>query len=183
LLATSEDQNLAIDTCKHLLSLLRRDGTVHFRLVIGPLPPADADAEFQAWQERNSATVSQADLRVDNPIFTTQKARSYWVRTTVLRDLVGPVPEGERTAIEAEQAYVPLIRSFLGGTSSPSAFHDRFLYVWRHHRDFYVPTGSTIDELMTWVEGYDENPDVKWRVDPDELRRRASVALAALTPS
>ena len=40
-----------------------RPQSVHFHLVIGPLPAEDADAEFQAWRARNSVTASPVDER------------------------------------------------------------------------------------------------------------------------
>ncbi len=63
--------------CQHLLGLLQRDETVHFQLVVGPLPAQDADAEFRLWQERNGLVLTERDVRVDNPVFTAGPVRRY----------------------------------------------------------------------------------------------------------
>lgn len=74
--------------CEHLLSLLRRDDTVHFEMVVGPLPADEADSQFRAWSERQGLTLTEHDIRVDNPILQQGKVRRYWVRGTILRGLL-----------------------------------------------------------------------------------------------
>ena len=71
--------------CEHLLSLLRRDETVHFQMVVGPLPADEADAEFRAWTEARALVLTEHDVRVDNPMLRNGKVRRYWVRRTILR--------------------------------------------------------------------------------------------------
>lgn len=64
--------------CRHLLDLLRRDETVHYQRVIGPLPAAEADAAFSTWADRHGLTLTERDFRVDDPLLQQGPVRRYW---------------------------------------------------------------------------------------------------------
>lgn len=73
------------EACHHLLEQLRSDPTTHFRLVVGPLPPDEADAAFAAWKRRSGFDdLRPDDVRVDNPVLSAGRSRRYWVRGALL---------------------------------------------------------------------------------------------------
>lgn len=82
---------------------------------------------------------------------------------------------------EVADRYIPLIQSFIDGAIAAPNFQDAFLRLWREDRDGKRTTGDIIDNLMTGVDCYDENPDLVGRIDADQLRAEAAQALVHLT--
>jgi hypothetical protein len=76
------------EACESLLDELRHDETTHFHLVVGPLPPSEADAEFDRWRDEHQLgeeSLSPEDVRIDNPVLRPgESVRRYWVRGTKL---------------------------------------------------------------------------------------------------
>ena len=73
------------EACRYLLALLRDDPTTHFHLVVGPLPPDEADAAFREWLNSAGLTgIDDSDWKMDNPTLTAGIVRRYWVRGTLL---------------------------------------------------------------------------------------------------
>lgn len=69
----------------------------------------------------------------------------------------------------------------VSGDIDPAAFHRRFLEWWREDRDFGIATGQALDDLMTAVDSYDENPDVLMRIGGDQLGAEARQVLSFVT--
>lgn len=80
----------------------------------------------------------------------------------------------------ATERYLRLLRSFVGREIDAPTFQERFLDWWKEDRDSGVTTGQVLDDLMTGVDCYDENPDVLYRIDAEQLRVEASEALRHL---
>ena len=86
-----------------------------------------------------------------------------------------------RHVADGSGRYVPLLRSFVSDEVDAETFKDRFLDWWREDRDNGVVIGEVVDNLMTAVDLYDENPNVLHRIDAEQLRAEAADALRLLT--
>jgi hypothetical protein len=84
-------------------------------------------------------------------------------------------------AYEIVARYSPLIWSFVDGELDAGTFKRVFLEWWREDRDSGITTGQALDDLMTGVNRYDENPDVLMRIDAEQLRAEARQAVNRLT--
>ena len=74
------------EACEHLLNGLRRDASVYMHLVVGPLPPDEADEAFRLWcRARLIDQLEPPDMRVDNPALASGPQRRYWVHGRILR--------------------------------------------------------------------------------------------------
>src|SRR6476659_4512005 len=78
------------------------------------------------------------------------------------------------------ERYVPLMQEFVDGAISADAFQDRFLALWRDDRDSGRTSGEIIDNLMTGVDCYDQDPDVIGRIDDEQLKVETQEALGRL---
>lgn len=80
----------------------------------------------------------------------------------------------------APERYLSLLRSFVDREMDAPTFQERFLDWWKEDRDTGVATGQILDDLMTGVDCYDENPNVLHRIDAEQLRLEAAEALRHL---
>jgi Bacterial self-protective colicin-like immunity len=77
--------------------------------------------------------------------------------------------------------YIPLITGFVDGDVDASTFQHKFLELWKEDRDSGIGSDDILDDLMTGVDSYDENPDVLMGIDADQLRGEAREALHRIT--
>jgi hypothetical protein len=83
--------------------------------------------------------------------------------------------------VRRHRPVLPLVTAFADGDVDASTFQHKFLELWKEDRDSGIATGDTLDDLMTGVDSYDENPDVLMRIDADQLRGEARETLHRTT--